>query len=279
MQAVSTTTTERTAADAGVSQLSYDLYQSFKARGFWLYSAWVEVLLGYRSTILGPLWSVIGTAFFIFIIGAVFKTMMGARGDFYVVHLAVGYVLWQYMSKTLTQSTRFFQSNSSSILDGIASYTDVVLKESLKNFISLIHNCLVILIAFIYVGLYPSFLSVVLLITVPLVLAVVFFMSVALAILGARYSDLVEMIRAVMRLMFFITPILWVPGEGTKGLLFDAILYFNPFYYLIEVIRGPLVYGKMPYFEIAVVGAALSLAWLVASVLYARTKSVIALWL
>jgi len=244
-----------------------------------LYSAWVEVLLGYRSTILGPLWSVIGTAFFVFVIGAVFRTMMGAQGEFYVVHLAVGYVLWQYISKTITQSSRFFQSNSSSILDGIASYTDVVLKESLKNFINLVHNCLVVLIAFIYVGLYPSFLSIVLFITVPLVFAVVFFMSVALAILGARYSDLVEMIRAVMRLMFFITPILWVPGESSRGPLVDAILYFNPFYYLIEVIRGPLVYGKMPYFELAVVGAALPLGWLVASLLYARTKSVIALWL
>jgi ABC-type polysaccharide/polyol phosphate export permease len=101
----------------------------------------------------------------------------------------------------------------------------------------------------------------------------------ALGILGARYPDLVEMLSSAMRLMFFVTPILWVPGEGTKGTLFNAVLYFNPFYYLIEVIRGPLVYGKMPYFEITVVGVALMVCWLAASLLYARTKSVIALWL
>ena len=279
MQAFSTTTTERTASDTGISQLSFDLYQSFKARGFWLYSAWVEVLLGYRSTLLGPLWSVIGTAFFVFVIGALFKTMMGAKGDLYIVHLAVGYVLWQYLSKTIVQSTKFFQSNSSGILDGIATYTDVVLKESLKNLITLVHNCLIVLIAFMYIGVLPSFTSFIILLTVPLVLAVVFFVSMTLAIIGARYPDLVEILSAVMRLMFFITPILWVPGEGSRGVLFDAVLYFNPFYYLIEIIRGPLVYGKMPYFEIAVVGVALLLGWLVASLLYARTKSVIALWL
>lgn len=279
MQALATTT-ERTAADTGLSQLSQDLYQSFKARGFWLYSAWIEVLLGYRSTILGPLWSVIGTAFFIFVVGGLFKRMMAAdEGNFYLVHLAVGYVLWQYMSKTITQSGRFFKSNASSILDGIASWTDVVLKETLKNLINLIHNVLVVLLAFIYVGLYPSINSIVLFITLPLVFFVVFFVSLTLAILGTRYSDLVEMTRSIMRIMFFITPILWVPGESSRGPLVDAILYFNPFYYLIEVVRGPLVYGKIPYFEMAVVGAALLFGWLIASFLYARTKSVIALWL
>jgi len=279
MQASSTTTTARTAAGIGISQLSFDLYKSFKARGFWLYSAWVEVLLGYRSTLLGPLWSVIGTAFFVFVIGALFKTMMGAKGDLYIAHLSVGYVLWQYLSKTIVQSTKFFQSNSSGILDGIATYTDVALKESLKNLITLMHNCLIVFIAFIYIGVLPPFTSLILVFTVPLVLAVVFSVSMTLAILGARYPDLVEMVSAVMRLMFFITPILWVPGEGSRGLLFNAILYFNPFYYLIEVIRGPLVYGNLPYFEIAVVSAALLFGWLVASLLYARTKSVIALWL
>jgi ABC-2 type transport system permease protein/lipopolysaccharide transport system permease protein len=279
MQALSTTTTDRTASGTGIFQLSLDLYQSFKARGFWLYSAWVEVLLGYRSTLLGPLWSVIGTAVFVFGIGALFKTMMGAKGDLYIVHLAVGYVLWQYLSKTIVQSTKFFQASSSSILDGIATYTDVMLKESLKNLITLLHNCLIVLIAFVYIGLAPSFLSLILLFTVPLVLAVVFFISMALGILGARYPDLVEMLSSVMRLMFFVTPILWIPGEGGRSLLFDAVLYFNPFYYLIEIIRGPLVYGKMPYFELAVVGATLFVCWLAASLLYARTKSVIALWL
>jgi ABC-2 type transport system permease protein/lipopolysaccharide transport system permease protein len=279
MQALSTTTTDRAASDIGIFQLSFDLYQSFKERGFWLYSAWVEVLLGYRSTLLGPLWSVIGTAFFVFGIGALFKTMMGAQGALYIAHLAVGYILWQYIQKTMVQSTKFFQISSSSILDGIATYTDVMLKESLKNLITLLHNCLIVLLAFLYIGIAPSFLSFILLLTVPLVLAVVFFISMVLGILGARYPDLVEMLSSVMRLMFFVTPILWVPGEGARSALFNAVLYFNPFYYLIEVIRGPLVYGQMPYFEIAVVGAALFLCWLAASLLYARTKSVIALWL
>ena len=230
MQAFSTTTTDRTASDTGIFQLSFDLYQSFAARGFWLYSAWVEVLLGYRSTLLGPLWSVVGTAFFVFIIGALFRTMMGSHGELYIVHLAVGYVLWQYISKTIVQSTKFFQSNSSSILDGIATYTDVMLKESLKNLITLIHNCLVVFIAFLYIGVAPSSLSLIILFTVPLVLAVVFFISMALGILGARYPDLVEMLSSVMRLMFFVTPILWVAGEGGRGALFNAVLYFILFY-------------------------------------------------
>ena len=39
--------------------LFQDFYQSTKAYGFWLYSAWLEILLNYRSTMLGPLWIVV----------------------------------------------------------------------------------------------------------------------------------------------------------------------------------------------------------------------------
>ncbi len=59
----------------------------------------------------------------------------------------------------------------------------------------------------------------------------------------------------------------------------DALLYLNPFYYFIEVVREPLLYGTIPYFEITVLLVALPIGWLIASYLYARTHSSVALWL
>ena len=60
--------------------------------------------------------------------------------------------------------------------------------------------------------------------------------------------------------------------------MIGAALYFNPFYYLIEVVRAPLMSGTVPAFEIMVLLIALPVGWLVASFLYARTQYSIALW-
>ena len=59
----------------------------------------------------------------------------------------------------------------------------------------------------------------------------------------------------------------------------DAALYVNPFYYTVEVVRAPLVYGKIPILEISVLLAVLPLGWLLAGFVYMRTKRSIALWL
>jgi ABC-type polysaccharide/polyol phosphate export permease len=58
-----------------------------------------------------------------------------------------------------------------------------------------------------------------------------------------------------------------------------AFLYANPFYYLIEVVRGPLVYNQVPWLEIGVVAAAVPLIWLITAVVYARAKPFIPMWI
>ena len=125
----------------------------------------------------------------------------------------------------------------------------------------------------------PSIVALITVITFPLVFLNLIWMGVILSILGARYSDLEEFTQSSLRLLFFITPILWIPHQHVRGPMIDALLYLNPFYYFVEVIRAPLVYGQVPYFEIAVLTAAVPIGWLAASLLYARTRPWIALWL
>ena len=76
-------------------------------------------------------------------------------------------------------------------------------------------------------------------------------MCVVVSILGTRYADLDELIHSTLRLVFFITPIFWIPHQHVRGAYVDALLYLNPFYYFIEVVREPLLYGTIPWFEIS----------------------------
>lgn len=261
-------------------QLLSDFYRSTKVYGFWLYSAWLEILLNYRSTVLGPLWIVVSTAIFVFSVGTLYNRVVLSDGsNIYLAHLTVGITLWYLMIQSVVQSCSLFLVNRATLLDGVVTYTDLLLKLLTTNLIYLLHNTVVIAVVFAFLRLMPGFPALVLLLTVPLVLANLIWICVILAIFGARYADLEELVHSALRLIFFITPILWIPQQHTRGPVVDAILYLNPFYYFVEVIRKPLLYGTIPYFEISVLLVMLPIGWLVASYLYARTRSSIALWL
>jgi ABC-2 type transport system permease protein len=276
--------TRLASADRGfgvkLSQLPRDFYRSAKHNGFWIYSAWIEILLSYRSTILGPLWLLIGTATFVFAIGTLYGHVVFASGsNVYLAHLAVGIALWYFITQSVVGSCHLFSSYRSDILDGANNYTDLILKLITKNLIELLHNSVVVVIACIVTQVTLSRAALAIGITFPLVLLNIAWMSVIIAILGARYPDLQEFAQASLRLLFFATPILWVPHEDVRGPIIDALLYLNPFYYFVEVIRVPLLYGQLPYLETTVLIAALPVGWLAASLLYARTRPWLALWL
>ena len=56
----------------------------------------------------------------------------------------------------------------------------------------------------------------------------------------ARFRDVAQIVGNIMQLAFFLTPILWKPE-----LLGPSAVYLplNPFYTLLELVRGPLVEG------------------------------------
>ena len=99
--------------------------------------------------------------------------------------------------------------------------------------------------------------------------------GVLLGAVCARFRDIPPIVASVMQMAFFITPVIWRPS-----LIGDEqwMLPFNPFFTLLEVLRGPLL-GEMPSVEIYVSAVVSSLvlcggAW----ALFARVRGRIAFW-
>ena len=205
--------------------------------------------------------------------------ILAGGSNIYLAHLAVGISLWFLIIQTVVKSCSLFPDNRAVLLDGAITYTDLLLKLLTTNLILLAHNLVIVVLVFIWLEILPGFPALIVLLTFPLVLANILWICVVVSILGTRYADLDELLHSTLRLVFFITPILWIPHRHVRGAYVDAILYLNPFYYFIEVVREPLLYGTIPWFEIAVLVIALPIGWLIASYLYARTRASVALWL
>lgn len=259
--------------------LFQDLLAAFRAPGFWLYGARIDVSLRFRSQALGALWMVAGTLAFVIILGTIYsQVLVKSDGELYYAHLAAGFVLWLFLQQSLAQSTRLFKKNKSMIENGYAKYVDYVLRAVAANFINLAYNAIIVAGAIMLTPVQITTAYLVLLLTVPLFLSAVLGASLLLSVIGARYPDISTLVQTVLRLFFFVTPIIWMQGMG-KGIALGTFIYANPFYYLVEIVRGPLVYAQVPWLEIGVVTTAVPIVWLAAAIAYARAKPYVPLWI
>ena len=65
-----------------------------RAPGFWLYGAWIDTSMRYRSQALGAFWMVSGTLAFVLLLGTLYSQVLKADSEIYYAHIAAGYVLW-----------------------------------------------------------------------------------------------------------------------------------------------------------------------------------------
>jgi ABC-type polysaccharide/polyol phosphate export permease len=74
--------------------------------------------------------------------------------------------------------------------------------------------------------------------------------SYLMAVFGTYVPDIKEGLRAFVRAMFFITPIVWPAGRVPESAQF--LVTYNPLAFLVEAYRQLVLEGKLPFGEWAV---------------------------
>src|SRR5665811_284226 len=151
----------------------------------------------------------------------------------YYAHIATGFVLWILIQQLLQQSSNLYKKNRDMIQNGYVKYVDYVLRMVVGQLINLCYNLLIVVGAILLTPVHVTAADFVLLLTIPLFFLAVVGMCFLLSVVGARYPDVGELVQTVLRLFFFVTPIIWMHSTG-KGAAIGAFIYLNPFYYLLE---------------------------------------------
>src|SRR6185437_11890974 len=61
----------------------------------------------------------------------------------------------------------------------------------------------------------------------------------------ARFRDIQPIVNSIMQIGFFITPVIWKPDQLSPRA--TALMPLNPFYDLLEVVRGPILNSGMSH--------------------------------
>jgi len=219
-----------------------DLKNAFLSWNIWFYMALEEIRQRYRRSILGPAWIIISTAILLLAMGPLYSKLLGIELTEYFRNLSVGLIVWNYIIGCINDSTQVFIISEGYIKNIKLPYSLYILKILSRNIIIFLHNAIIILIVLFFFpvnnGWYPfAFILGFILTTLNL-----FWISLAFAIISARFRDFSQLIANLLQLFFFITPIIWTVNSKSETAIF---VKFNIFYYFIESMRAPLISSEL----------------------------------
>jgi ABC-2 type transport system permease protein/lipopolysaccharide transport system permease protein len=254
---------------------SLDVLSGLKLWRLWGRLGWNDILQRYRRSMLGPLWLTASMAIMVVALGILYAELFKTPIHDFLPFLCVGLLVWNLMSSFLVEGGTMFTGSESYIKQVRLPYSVYVFKSSWSKLIIFLHNFVIYFGVIWYFEIWPGATA---LLAIPGLAVLILNGALAgltLGMISARFRDIPQLVSSIVQIVFFVTPIMWKP-ELLQHKTYIADI--NPFYHLVEVIRGPLL-GTVPdlkhYIAIVII-TVINLA--VAGAFFARFRSRISYW-
>lgn len=211
----------------------------------WLMLAYQDIKLRYRRSVLGPFWLTLSMAITVYMMGFLYSRLFHQDLATYYPFLVGGMLSWSLISGIVLELTEGFSGSDVYIKQVKLPYSIYIHRLVCRNLIIFFHNILVI-IPILIIYHQNAKVNCNTLLLLPGLAAIYlngFAYGFILAMIGARYRDVLQMVKSFVQVVFFVTPVMWGPeilGDRSR-----FIVDFNPFYAFIELIRAPLL-GRVP---------------------------------
>lgn len=267
----------RSTAPSGASPFVDDLIVGLKRWDLWRTFALDDIQQRYRRSALGLLWIVLSYLLFVGGITVVFSVFSTSGSTDFVIHVAVGYAAFMFIISNFNDGCDVFVRSATWIKSVSMPYSTYVYRSIFRTGFSFVIQLSMALIIMIFLGWRPGPLVA---LAVPALVAYVF-NAVAVqylaGLIGARYRDFTHFVSSITRLMFFVTPVLWVASDlpGTRSFIAD----YNPLAHYLNVLRAPLMNTPPSGVSWLVVATTTLLLWVILFLGAARMRRRLAYWI
>ena len=211
-----------------------------------------ELRAKYKGSLFGIGWSLAYPLLLMGVYTIVFSLLWrGVDVKYYPLFLLSGLVTWVFFSSGIQSASRSYLANANLIKKVRFPRQLIPLAVAWTHLVTLV-VMLAVLIP-LHLAVLPETRDTIWLV-IPLGLALVAItsgLSLALACLNALYRDVEHLVTALLLPWFFLTPVLYrfedLPGAIERHpTLVDVIRWGNPMAPVIESIRDPLYFGRLP---------------------------------
>lgn len=228
-------------ADKQLRLLGRDLLEAITRWEFWVYLGWNDIAKQYRRSFIGPVWITVNTAIFIVAFGMIGAQLFKMPVADYLPYFCTGQILFIFFSTVLNEGCLAYSAASPFLKQTPFPKTAFVFRVVWRNLILLGHNFVVILFVLLWAGRLggvdlPMFLAALIVTLLTALLAVAI-----LGALAARFRDIPMIVGSIMQIAFFVTPVMWQPGQLTERA--KMVVTWNPLAAYLEILRQPILGG------------------------------------
>jgi ABC-type polysaccharide/polyol phosphate export permease len=254
-----------------------ELRDSINNKDFWIYSAKINTYKRYRRSVLGPWWLTLNLLIFVLSVGFIWSLLWKIDLKSYLPFFMFGMVFWELVSSTVGKSISVLKLNENLIKTINVPKLNFNFQVSVIVIINFFHNCFIIIpLGLILNFIQSSYAMIMIIPTLFLFSLNIFFLSIIISILSVRYKDFEMILEHIMRILFLITPIIWMPSIIPDKSIF---LKANILYPYVEIFRLPLQ-GTFPTFShyLTVILCTLILGFL-SVLIFEKNKKKIVFWI
>lgn len=201
-----------------------------------------DIELRYKRSLLGPFWISAALVAMVLALAFVFAEVFRTAFVTYISFISAGLLTWYLILALVNEACASVTEHSAFLQNVRLPLTVIAGRVVFRNAIVFVHNLIAIVGLLLIFGAHLTSTA---LIAIPGALTILllgYFLVIALGPLCARFRDIPLVIQNVMQVIFFLTPIFWMPNAVSHRPMFAVA---NPFYHLIELVRAPLL-GNEP---------------------------------
>lgn len=205
--------------------------------------AWLDVVCQYRRSRIGPWWETVNVVVMMIGLSLVSSTVFGGDMTTNFGYIGLGIIVWAAISSIVNEGCGAFIRNAALITNSNISVDMYVGRSLSKILIVFAHHGVLYFVAAALGLVSFGWISLLAIPGIALLFINGFWAIAVLAFVCARYRDVELIVRNLLQLAFFMTPVFWDHQQimGHRRYIID----YNPLFYFIEIIRAPLL-GKVP---------------------------------
>jgi lipopolysaccharide transport system permease protein len=231
----------------------------WRVRHFWLAMVRNDLRNRYRRSVLGLGWSLLQPLAMTAVLCVVFCHVFQRPVLEYAPDLLIGLTFWGFITTVVNQGCQCFFQNESYIRQHPAPLAIYPLRTVLgAGFHFLVGFAVVMGFVCFVKGLSGLPAAISLLPTLALLFVFGWSLAVCAGVLNVHFHDTQHLIEILLQMLFYMTPILY-PASLLRERHLDWIVNLNPLALFVELIRQPLLHGRLPDAQAMGAGAAVAL--------------------
>jgi ABC-type polysaccharide/polyol phosphate export permease len=230
------------------TQLYADALTALKLWRVWTFLGVQDIKARFRRSFIGPLWILLNLGFFVGGAGFVYGVMFGQPMAEFLPFLITGFVIWGFLLSSLVDAGTAFVVSEGYIKQFSYPKQIYLLRALVSYSINMVIGfAAVVIMQFVFRNIgFSGWLMA--LPGMAVLIAAALGHIVISAYVGTKFRDLPFALSGVLQVVFFVTPIMF-PIDVLKAKGIDFVYKYNPLYYLIDIVRRPILEGSLPPFE------------------------------